>query len=73
MDTNLIVAIGSLVVLFAVPATIRKWAEERSMLVPLASLVIATAAMTLALALAPGEFSLTDIPYAVIEVLGRFL
>lgn len=73
MDTNLVITLGFLVAILAVPATVRQWADGRRPILPLLSLVIGGGAVAWAIVSHPGGFGLADIPDAVMEVIARAL
>ena len=73
MDTNLIATLGLLVVVLAIPASLRRWADDRFPFVPLLSLLIGLGVLGWLIYFDPGGFSIQDIPNAVVEVVSRIL
>jgi hypothetical protein len=73
MDTNLVITLGLLVAVLAVPAFVRQWANGRRPILPLLSLLIGGGAVAMAILNHPGGFGLADLPDAVMEVIARLL
>lgn len=73
MDTNLVITLGLLVAVLAVPAAFRRWADDQVPVLPFIALVIGGGAVVWAVLLHPGGFGLKDILSAVVEVVSRVL
>lgn len=73
MDANFVITLGLFVSVLAVPALIRQLVEGRRPLYPFLSLVLGCGATTWAMMTYPGGFNFSDIPDAVLDVVGRIL
>lgn len=73
MDTDLILVIGVLLGVFAVPSILSAFSEGRAPRVAAVALVVAGALILYAVTTHPDGYSLRDVPGAFVRVVARFL
>jgi len=73
MQHDLILVIGLVVLVFAIPSAVSSFSEGRAPRVPAIVLLIGGGLLIYALAQKPGGYTLQDIPHAVARVIGHYL
>lgn len=73
MDSDLLLVIGLVLVVLAVPAIISAFSDNRPPRVGAVLIILGAGLVALAVMQRPGDLSLGDIPDAFTRVIGRYL
>jgi hypothetical protein len=73
MDADLALVIGLVVAVFAIPAMVSAYSEGRAPRVASFAVLVAGGLVVWAVTSKPGGYTLSDIPDAIISVVGRVL
>ena len=71
MDYDLVLVIGFVLLLFAIPSLMAAWIEKRPPFIPAAVLAVAVILTGTAIILTPRPLSPGEIPHVFVDVIGR--
>ena len=73
MATDYLITIGLIVGLFAIPAMLAAYADDRFPRGPMAAFVLSAAVISIAIILNPARYSVAELPNVVIRVIADIL
>jgi hypothetical protein len=71
MDTDLLLTIGVVLLVLAVPALISAWAESRAPRMGAIMVIVALGLVLTAVQVRPGGYAFRDVPSVLVDVVGR--
>jgi hypothetical protein len=73
MDTDLLLMIGVVLLVLAVPSLISAWAESRAPRMGAIMVIVALGLILTAVQVKPGGYAFRDVPSVMLEVMGRLI
>ena len=73
MDTDLVLVLGLVLVVFAIPAAMSAYSDNRRPIAPLATLLISAGMIAYAYVTHPGGYAPGDVPEVFFAVVGRYM
>ena len=73
MDTDLILILGLLLIVFAIPAVMSAYSDSRRPFAPAATLLIAAGMIVFAHVRHPGGYAPREVPEVFFTVIGRYM